>query len=413
MGTLIAFVAIASAAISRRVFSGALVLACLATGTSVAAGSLALRPEILANLAAFGVGIFQSRRVDSRLAPALWILGAWLTWCAAVSIAFSPEVGTSISLLVWYAISISLILSLPRLFDHQFVKAATLVVTGHALFALTYWTISQWGGGDLFVQRDTGGSNARAMGIALEPNILASTSGMWLAVMYYHRRIFTKWWIISLPIIGLVIVCTLTRTTIVAVLLALAYIIMRHARQVIVPAAYIAISVGTMVLWLGSPLSADSRTSNLVGTPNFASGTGAFRLRSWKIAFNELGEHYNLIHGFGTVSFQQRHWEVRSNELDYLSNFWISLMYDGGLIGFLLFLIAVYGMFARIGFISDLVPFLVISLLTLSLTNTAWLGFTWLCVGALVLRSKGDAMVHDARDSRPGEVVARDGRSLK
>ncbi|GAA4708385.1 O-antigen ligase family protein [Nocardioides conyzicola] len=339
----------------------------------------------------------------------LTLLGFWLAYATAVSLAFSPRPADSISLIIWSALSMSALWWLPRLglTAREVVCFGTAVVLAHALFAIGAWLLAQTGSANYFVFLDFGDTNYRARGITLEPNILGSTSVAWITVVYYWRHVVPRWVLLSTVPIAAAGLTSLTRTTIACLLLVGAIIALRNFGSFVRGAVLAAVSIPVLLSVAGSSvLAAQGRAASLLDFNDFSQGTGAFRSRSWQLALDDLSNGTGWLTGFGINSFPQRYEAyVNHKSLDYLSNFWITTLYDTGVVGAFLLVLALVAIVRAVPRKYDALPFFIGFAISQSVTSTSWLLFTWFTVAAMLLPN-----AVEAQDSSPkGRVDPVDG----
>jgi hypothetical protein len=113
---------------------------------------------------------------------------------------------------------------------------------------------------------------------------------------------------------------------------------------------------------------------------DLGSGTGAYRAGIWNLALDELSTPGTALFGFGTNSFPQHHREEGGSGEDlYLSNLPLAVVYDGGLVGGGLFVVAIASLLRRAPVRARRSgQAAVLALLVASIaTNPIWFAFAW------------------------------------
>jgi hypothetical protein len=142
---------------------------------------------------------------------------------------------------------------------------------------------------------------------------------------------------------------------------------------------------------------------------DFQSSTGQARVADWKAAWSDITSSGEYLTGLGTNSFGQRHASPTiKNQPGYLGNLPLTVLYDSGLVGVVLFCGAMTGVVLRgRNPRSRLlnVIFVVSLMIVGAATSPVWFGFVWVTV-AIIDTDQGDPLPPPVDDAELTEALA-------
>lgn len=349
---------------------------------------------------------FQPRLVVGAVAIVSWFvtLGLYSTFN-------SPSAASSLKLLAWLLMNILALLVVRSLFANT-VQLVTDALRACMVIFPVYiagWIIANvTSTSNIFVEADYASQTFRLKGLMLEPNLLAGLALLLLCVAYAftnQKEISPRLFWMSAIILSFSIFITYTRAAWLVLFVVLARAVwtsnIRHRLPVIMGLAATAIIVGLLISNLETSTGAitDTIFRRFESLLDFTSGTGAYRFRTWEIAWREIGMD-GWFYGHGYNSFSQSHDALDTSDGTlYLSLLWLALIYDGGLLAFAFFVVAFCMLWAtaRSGSFWFFASFIVIS----TSTNPTWYMFPWLLAGVLVRRSEVDRCNHLSAQTIP------------
>lgn len=390
------------------------VLAMGSSGLEISMGAFQVLPEhVIMPIIAWHVMKSQTLNMG-RLIPlniislrvSFLLIVTWLVISTLLSVAYAPNAQQSLKMILWVTINFAM-LSVVGLWK---VKRQRVVIDGLiaasiiAAFSLVTWVYSNITGNEsTFVETDYASDTLRAAGLMLEPNLLASYCALWVCVAFINRRYIPNWIVgVSTTLLTLVILATYTRAAMLVVgIVAITWLL---RRKNIVVITFISLLFVFCMLLSELVFSSQSRESSsilgailmrLENILELDSGTGAFRIVSWDLAWTEI-QATGFLHGHGFNSFPQTHFsEITSSGELYLGFLWLALWYDAGLLPALCFIVA----FILFWIKSDksswvyFVAFIAVSITT----NPLWYAYPWI-LAALVLKTAGPINIR-ARES--------------
>jgi hypothetical protein len=325
------------------------------------------------------------------------LLLAWIAWNLAVTRFYSVDVAKSVAIVAWMALAWlilwcvrSYFLADPegreRVLDLGLRLAAIL---GAVSFAL--WAVALLGGTRFGVQPEFNTGTLAAKGLTLEANFLGSQELCWLFLMLRRRivdhRPMAPWEVVGL-LLG--IVASMTRAVWIATILVAvgAAIVARRGdvrastlrspvRQTIVAGMVMSL----LLLALGGPAVQKLRASL-----DFGSTTARGRVANWELARDDLASSDAYLTGFGTNAFGQHHRSATlKGQPDYLGNLPLTVLYDSGIIGVIVFGAAMTGIILagrdrRSRWLNLL--FVLALMIVGAATSPVWFGFLWVTVAA-------------------------------
>jgi hypothetical protein len=231
--------------------------------------------------------------------------------------------------------------------------------------------------------------DGRLVGLSFETNIFASQIACWLAVMYVMRGQLTPGE--RRLVIPLVLAVTLaeTRAAWLALIALFLVILWEHRRgwsaAIVTCGLMAAAGAGTLtalapqLTTTGSPDGFWWRLTHILDTTQ---GTGAYRVGIYRVAIADIDSVHRLLFGAGPNSFSQFHLiDSTGTAAPYLSNVWLAMVYDTGIVGLLLFLAVVLGAISGLHVLGVgrwAVP--ISLLLCASATNLFWFQYAWVCL---------------------------------
>lgn len=231
-------------------------------------------------------------------------------------------------------------------------------------------------------------ADGRLIGFSFETNIFASQCVGWVAVC-------SRWWPemnrrvrLANVVLCVSIVLAGTRAAWIALVILLAVVGLETARRSLmwfwssILTAGIALAfVPMMPGEIADKNSLAWRVGNLFSTDE---GTGAYRASIYETALSDIDSFARAIFGSGINSFSQFHLlDPTGVSASYLSSIWIAVLYDTGIVGFLLF-------FGLIGSIilsgrsrKDRVVVAGVLLVCATATNLIWFQYPWVYLALL------------------------------
>jgi len=400
--TLLALVAapivgFALLAVGPRAFAVCLVVGMFVSRPAVDVVGYSVRLEVvLGGIAGLRLALEPAllRRLSKPAAVSVLLCVGWLYLAVAASVAWAPERGASLSLIVWCATSLATavwIACQPTAWV-VVVRAGVYLSCVAATAALGLWFLAAQRVATIGVQPDSAYGGYAPYLLSIEANLLAGLLCLWGLVAVYNprgsiQRAVTFYSVLVTPAALLV---THTRAALIAYAFGLlATLLLRRGAL-----RATAIPLGIQVLALPFALSA---TKGDVGLDKFRDlidlqgGTGGQRVETMRTAlvdYTSAGWVERAV-GLGFNSFSQRHYEPSLPGRfvpAYLGNLPVQILYDGGIAAVVLLGLAVVTAFvalARRGgwtaFVAIGIPYVVFSLATSSL----WLAQTWVFVGLL------------------------------
>lgn len=345
-------------------------------------------------------GSARAYKQEARLRLALVLLVAWLVLLSVMS-AFNASVPEqSLRLIMWLAINVvaAVVVYKSRQDLFRMIRDALSTMIVLIVIAITGWAFaSATSTLNIFVEKDYASETFRMKGLMLEPNLLAAICLLWLCLAYiFHKAITRRLFWCAVIFMSVAIFLTYTRTAwvmlavlvVAAVIKASSHVSRLFVIPVVLLITLIAFESASNV---GLPQGENSITGTVSDRAedmfNFATGTGAFRLITWEIAAEEIARD-GILFGHGYNAFPQSHenFITGSGQL-YLGFFWLALLYDAGLLGFLSFLFA-FILIWRSGAKGSYILFLSFIALSIS-TNPTWYAFPWVLA---ILAVRADAM---------------------
>ncbi|MFE8884425.1 O-antigen ligase family protein [Pseudarthrobacter enclensis] len=360
----------------------------------------------------------QKSLVSPTPSPHLMLAGTfilcWLLTVAAFSLFNSPSPMSSLRLLVWLSINVIALLVV------KFLEVETAQLVGDALRACTVvfpLYIAAWaaanatGVRNIFVEADYASATFRLKGLMLEPNLLAGLALLMLCVAFSYRdQLNRSLFLASAAVLTFAIFVTYTRAAWVVLFFVIAHSIwsskLRHKILFIFSFTVLTATLALLFADGGSIQAGsivDTIRSRFESLTNFESGTGAYRFRIWSIAIEEINED-GWFFGHGYNAFAQSHSAADTSDGTlYLSLLWLALVYDGGLIAFMLFTGAFLLLWtkSKAGSIWFYVAFITLS----TSTNPIWYMFPW--VFAVLLVPSEASLPSGPRDAVPEALGVR------
>lgn len=417
----LAVVTVLASAMKYEHAAGILLLFCLGlSGLKLDVGPVSVLPEHLA-IAVLTLHLIRSKlnskavQSSSTLLSAAFLLTAWFAIAITTSIVAAPLPAQSLKLCMWLAIGfygLILVYKSDRSAE-SWARDSAGVAIAYASICIVGWITEQIAGSaSLFAERDYNNGFIRAKGLMLEPNILASFLLMSLCVsLAFASKIKPSMLVMQFATSGFLIFVSLTRVSwpIYALLATIFYL--RHASfrtwyftaVSAVTAVFVFPRVGP-TLGLGSEFvdTLQQRFTDLFDT---SSGTGRSRSYSADNAL-EIIRNTGWWIGRGVNAYPQTEInETASNGQDYLSFWWLALIYDTGLIGALLFVGALVLVALRLGRRGILIT-LTIVLVSIT-TNPLWYAYPWVLLGIVLKKHSEDSNMFDKYNDQNANARSR------
>lgn len=329
----------------------------------------------------------------TRLVVAGLLVVCWLLVLTAFSAFSAPSPSQSLRLVIWVFVNVLAVFVVRCLAQNPalLIKDALKTTNVMLIVFIIGWLAANLSSSiNIFVEADYASSTYRLKGLMLEPNLLAALSLTWLCIGFVYRASIGNglYWS-SLAIMSFGIFMTYTRAAwliLLALIVCTLWTTFKAHRGLVVSGCLVVLPfIGFFVFdeATGSTGSiADTIQARFSSILDFETGTGAYRARTWEIAWQDIVRD-GWWSGHGYNSFSQSHFSSEtSNGTLYLGLLWLSLIYDGGLLSFLLFVSSLFLLWK-----SSLphsawfyVAFIVLS----TSTNPTWFMFPWVLAALLI-----------------------------
>jgi hypothetical protein len=318
------------------------------------------------------------------------LLAMFIVWQAMVSLLQAPQPAKSLPIVGWLALDwVMLIAVLATVQDSvQLERLTARFNVSLAMIAVLLWLAYVGAGSVLGTQGGYNSGGRAVFALSWEANVLASTLAVWGFVGLSSRDASVQRLArIGAPLAIAAIAVSYTRSAVIG--LALGLIVWTAsgdhlaARKVIRLAAMTlgAVVVLGFVHQVATPV--EKRFAKLLA---LNSGTAAFRMDSARTASNDL-KGIDLVVGRGAESFGQLHSDpTRPGQPRYIGELPVQILYDSGLIGFVLLAAALASLrpFAR-KHTGRALGLLVVYLVAATATSPFWFGWTWILIGLAVM----------------------------
>lgn len=330
-------------------------------------------------------------------------LAAFVGWLALVSVLQAPVPAQSLSIVGWLCLDWLLLVSVLATVRSSvsLERLATSSSTALAALAVLVWLAFIFAGSTIGTQETLiAGAGSRAVyATSLEANILASTLALWAFVgLSSPDRRVGRTMRIGLPLSILSIVFSATRAAmigLVAGVLAWMALDRRGGRSRSLRLLSLTALAATLLVATVPQLTAPVQ-GKLGELLSFDSGNGALRVRAAEAALEDLKSPQLLV-GYGANSFGQHHTDpARPGQPWYLSVLPLQILYDGGLIGVAIILIALFTV-RPLRRPARALGALAVYCSAATATSPFWLGTTWLLIALAVLTRPDDARPPPAR----------------
>lgn len=324
------------------------------------------------------------------------LIGSWLLIVSSYSAFSAPIPSQSLRLVVWVIINVVSIFIVCHLAESpaDLVRDGLITTTLMTVLFVFGWLVANLThSGNSFVEADYASSTYRLKGLMLEPNLLASLSLMWLCVSYaFRKQICARVYWAALVVLSFGIFITYTRAAwiiLIFLIVASVWTMTSRNRGLVLAVLVAFVPLAILVVFGDDGTSTGSISGTIQGRfdslLDFDSGTGAYRTRTWDLAWQDI-KRDGLWYGHGYNSFSQTHFSNEtSNGTLYLGLLWLSLIYDGGLLAFSAFVLALLLMWHASVKGSW---WLYVALVTLSTsTNPTWFMFPWVLAAILVSKN--------------------------
>ena len=218
-------------------------------------------------------------------------------------------------------------------------------------------------------------------GFSLEPNLLGSQSLLLWLLLYFEKNALVGREIYCLYLLPLLILISLTRTVWISFLLISCYLIAKKSK--VFSVYFFLLSVLLFPILNGFVLSKTSDTEdfywNIRNLFNFNSGTALYRQNVYNQAISQISDNPRyLIFGHGYASFPEYH-PVDSSGVTsgYLSNAFVGLLFESGLLGLYLFSFLIMKFVIRAQNRREVFLFCFVLGMVSFTTSPLWLIFPW------------------------------------
>jgi hypothetical protein len=237
--------------------------------------------------------------------------------------------------------------------------------------------------------------DGRLIGLSFEVNAFAAQSVCWLAVMFVWRRRLNRIHAALAILIGIAVILAATRAAWVALAFLIFLLIIGAMISGRRPSLYLAIPGLALLITYGlaGGIQAQNRGDiawRLLNVFNTSEGTGAYRKDIYEVALSDTNQTvFRLLFGSGANSFSQYH-VVDSTGVGapYLSSVWIAVIYDSGVVGFVLFVAMLVACILRCKNRSNAVVVLICLLICATTTNMIWFAFFWIYLALVPVSSR-------------------------
>jgi hypothetical protein len=318
------------------------------------------------------------------------LLGMFIAWEAGVSLLQAPQPAKSLPIVGWLALDwIILIVVLATWRDSvQLERLTARFNVSLAAIAVLLWLAYVGAGSALGTQGGYTSGGRAVFALSWEANALASTLAVWGLVGLSSRDAAVQRLArIGAPLAIAAIAVSYTRSAVIG--LALGLIVWTAsgdrlaARKVFRLAA---ITLGAVVVLgfvhqVATPV--EKRFTKLLA---LNSGTAAFRMDSVQTASNDL-TGFDFVVGRGAESFGQIHTDpTRPGQPAYIGELPVQILYDSGLIGFVLLATALASLrpFAR-KHTGRALGVLTVYLVAATATSPFWFGWTWILISLAIM----------------------------
>ncbi|WP_378147686.1 O-antigen ligase family protein [Cnuibacter sp. UC19_7] len=362
-------------------------------GLIVVAGGVSIKPEIVGLLLLLLA--LRKNSPSSRLSQPARVGGGAVVVALLLllslflaSVLRAPE--SDKSLWIWIQFSMSVVAFLmiahQRAIDPRFIRIGNVVVGAICLVSLTGFVGALVGvvpPGTMGV-----GPDMRLIGFSIETNIFAAQVVSWLAVVWCVRVRPSRWERALLIVMVLAVLLAGTRSAWLAGAVLLAAMLGSHFRRsmwsLLISSVLLVLAATTPavigVIAAGSP--PDSLAWRLNNLMSFDTGTGAYRVNIYDTAWAEIVTWPRWLVGSGMNSYSQFHPIDATNQYaEYLGNVWLALLYDGGVIAALLFVVLLIITIRSAALPGRSAVTIAAVLLCSTATNIIWFQFAWVAIG--------------------------------
>lgn len=367
-----------------------LVIASYMTRVRVPIAGMGFRLEHVATVVLLGVVVLRrpGRLASGLRNPGVVALLAFVAWSAVVSLARSPDPLQSMQIVGWIALDALTVLAILASGSDGEETWTHLVRYGvwAAAIGIGAWMSATFWGTSVGVQQEILTGALAVYGLSFEANIFGATMALLLmgvVSMGIPKGVRTgRLAVYVLPVIALLL--SFTRAAALglvagAAVWAAASRSLRERSRVLAGAA-IALLVLTLMA-TAAPTVARPLIDKALLALDFSGGTGAVRAETWSVALHDMSPT-DWVVGRGANTFGQYHSDATVPELDrpgYIGNLPLQLVYDSGLVGTALLLVALLwamprGRTGRARAVAMLTVYVACALAT----SPFWFATTWL-----------------------------------
>jgi len=334
--------------------------------------------------------------VPRRLRRSILFLGAWLAVGLIASLLNAPEPSESLQILAWQAAAVATGLLASACLTAESTRQKVVLLYVHTTAIVVAISLGaylfRFSHSGLLSEVEVFSGSRRLSGFAPEPNLFGSQClfAFLLASLYpMHSKSLGRVRLLLLLGIGV----SFTRAVWIATAIALIYIVLasrmsrrrdvsrrrpRGPRPRSVSRILLGLAVVFTALLAVSPAARSEAGSRLESLVNLDAGTGAYRVDTWRIAFEDLADKDAWIAGLGVNTFGQRHANPHDAEKPaYLGNSLLVQVYDTGVVGTLSFVLGLLSLARRSDDKRATTTILIAALLAGSGTSALWFGFLW------------------------------------
>lgn len=361
-------------------------------------------PEHVA-IAAFASALVMRRPFAVLRRPAAYelLFLLWILWNAVASLAFSVDVRDSLAIVGWLLLAWIILwcvrgyVELHRIEARRALELGMRTAAVLGVIAGVLWLAALAGVSSFGVQPEYVTGTVAARGLSFEANLFGSLELFWLFLALRWRAVNDAA-VSPLQVFGLVvgIVASMTRAVwlaglVVVIVAQVARWDQRRLRGGSVSGEQgsrtslriVACLFGLIALVAFSAPAG----KKLAAALDFRSSTGLERVRNWNVALDDLGSSGGYVLGRGTNSYGQRHLSrTVAGQPDYLGNLGLTILYDTGLVGVVLFGAAslAFVLHRHIGWGRLFKLFFVVALMIVgAAASPIWFGYVWITLAAI------------------------------
>jgi len=338
------------------------------------------------------------RRVElarEKLSSLATIAALWFAQIFFTSVAIAPQPAQSIKIWAWMLLSAvgAMFVYRLRIDSAEKIKLFSWAVGASALVSIAFWLVANLARTpNIFVEQDYSSSSFRLSGLMPEPNLFASLAVFAIVILLFNEhgaKVPYSKTIATICVLAVFLTVTraawVTLAGIAVVLLVQRKVFIKSILfgAVFAPMTYLLLLNSDFLQFADFSSSLQARVDTLF---DFENGTGALRRLTDSEASAEMLNDNSWIFGHGFNSYPQLHeYGVTEWASNYLANLWIAVIYDGGLVSFML-LLGLLAVVVKLKPQSGTVLLVGSFSILASATSPVWFGFVWVVFSLQLLR---------------------------